>query len=61
MNEPTNINEATPATAPEEIIDERELRQKTHDVQTTMDFAANIEKVKEVSYTQKRAISERSQ
>lgn len=41
------VNELN-ATATDEIIDDREIR-KTHDLQTTMDFAANIEKVKEVN------------
>lgn len=45
--ESTNITESN-ATTTDEVNEDREMR-KPHEVQTTMDFAANIEKVKEVS------------
>lgn len=41
--------EANGTTVPEDVNDDRES--KKNEVQTTMDFAANIEKVKEVIHT----------
>lgn len=53
-SESPSANESNLGTAPVSLIDDanEDRDAKKNDVQTTMDFAANIEKVKEVIFTQ---------